>query len=137
MTGDFDICTPWGRALDEELQRADFVRPTGTGQLSRGWIHPDLRLGLEIVASIPMDGNVDADHVLLVEDVGDGASFAIIAVEDLIADRMGQYASGTASDRLDQAQILFALHPAVDRDYLDRRIRQETAGEYGVEALKD
>jgi hypothetical protein len=84
-----------------------------------------------------MDGNVDADHVLLVEDVGDGASFAIIAVEDLIADRMGQYASGTASDRLDQAQILFALHPAVDRDYLDRRIRQETAGEYGVEALKD
>lgn len=83
-----------------------------------------------------MDGHIDRDHILLVEDIGDGSSFAIISVEDLIADRMGQYASGTAKDRLDQARILFALHPAADLDYLERRIRQETAGDYGIAALK-
>ena len=136
MTGDFDICSPWQGALDEELGRAGFVRPSGVGQLARGWMHPELKLGFEIVASVPMDGNIDRDHILLVEDTGHGSSFAIISVEDLIADRMGQYASGTAKDRLDQARILFALHPNADLDYLERRIRQETVGEYGIAALK-
>lgn len=136
MTGDFDICTPWQDALDDELQRVGFVRPSGTGQLARGWIHPELKLGFEIVAAVPMDGHIDGDHILLVEDVGDRSSFAIISVEDLIADRMGQYASGTAKDRLEQARILFALHPTADLDYLERRIRQETAGDYGIAALK-
>lgn len=137
MTGDFDICSPWQEALDEELQHAGFVRPSGVGQLTRGWLHPGLKLGFEVVASVPMDGNVDREHVLLVEDIGDGSSFAIISVEDLIADRMGQYASGTAKDRLEQARILLALHPTADLDYLERRIRQETAGEYGITALKN
>ena len=135
-TGDFDVCSPSQDALNEELQRAGFVRPSGVGQLTRGWIHPDFKLGFEIVASVPMDGTIDRDHILLVEDTGDGSSFAIISVEDLIADRMGQYASGTAKDRLDQAQILFALHPTADLDYLERRIRQETVGEHGIAALK-
>lgn len=61
-----------------------------------------------------------------------GAAFAIIAVEDLIADRMGQYASGTARDMLAQAQLLLSLHPDADMDYLDRRIRHETAGDFGA-----
>ena len=67
-TGDFDICSPWQDALDEERQRAGFVRPSGEGQLARGWIHPGLKLGFEIVGSVPMDGNIDRDHILLVED---------------------------------------------------------------------
>ena len=41
-------------------------------------------------------------------------------VEDLIADRMGQYASGTARDRIDQARTLLALHPDADMAYLER-----------------
>ena len=48
---------------------------------------------------------------------------------------MGQYASGTARDRIDQARVLFAFHPNLDRAYLDRRIREETMGDYGVEDL--
>lgn len=68
MAGDFDICSPWQDALDEERQRAGFVRPSGEGQLARGWIHPGLKLGFEIVGSVPMDGNIDRDHILLVED---------------------------------------------------------------------
>lgn len=43
--------------------------------------------------------------------------------------------SGTAPDRVDQTRLLFQLHPDLDLDYLDRRIREESAGDYGVEDL--
>ena len=83
-----------------------------------------------------MDGSVDAAHIALVDFGADG-DFAIISVEDLIADRMGQYASGTARDRIDQARVLLALHPDVDRVYLERRIREESFGDHGIDALED
>lgn len=134
-TGDFDICVIRQPELEEEMQRVGFVKPSGSGQLTRGWIHPDLKLGFEIVADVPMDGNVDAAHIRLVRPIGDTALFRIISVEDLIADRMGQYASGSAPDRRDQARILLALHPDADFDYLERRIREESMGDYGVEDI--
>lgn len=136
MTGDFDICTALQGEFEAELQRHGFVKPSGPGQLSRGFVHPDLKLGFEVVGSAPLDGKVDRDHIILVDDVAEGAGFAVIAVEDLIADRMGQFASGTAQDRLDQARQLFALHPDIDLDYLERRVRFETAGDYGIEILQ-
>jgi hypothetical protein len=55
----------------------------------------------------------------------------------MIADRMGQYASGTAPEMLVQARRLFMLHPDADRDYMEKRIRHETVGNYGVEDLQD
>lgn len=134
-TGDFDLCSPVQPELEEEMRRHGFVKPSGPGKSTRGWIHPDLKLGFEIVANLPMDGSVDRDHILLVEDVAPGQSFAIISVEDLIADRMGQFASGTAHDRIDQARLLLQLHPEVDRVYLDRRIREESSGDYGIEDI--
>jgi hypothetical protein len=135
-TGDFDICTPVQLELEEEMQRFGFLRPSSPGALTRGWIHPELKLGFEVVADVPMDGNVDAAHVRLVRPVGEQALFRVISVEDLIADRMGQYASGTARDRLDQARILLALHPDADLAYLDRRIHEESGGEFGVENVQ-
>jgi hypothetical protein len=99
-------------------------------------VHPDLQLGFEIVADVPMDGNVDRDHILLVRGIAPDPCFAIIAVEDLIADRMGQYASGTARNRLDQARILYQLNPDVDEVYLDRRIREESFGDYGISDIR-
>lgn len=135
-TGDFDLCAVAQPELEEEMQRVGFVRPAGAGQSLRGWIHPRLKLGFEIVADVPMDGNVDAAHIRLVRPVGETALFRVISVEDLIADRMGQYASGTARDRLDQARLLLALHPNLDLEDLDRRIREESMGDYGVEYLK-
>ena len=119
-TGDFDICTPRQPELEQELERFGFVRPSGVGQLAKGWIHPELKLGFEVVANVPMDGTVDAAHLHLVRPVGETALFRVISVEDLIADRMGQYASGTARDRLGQARVLLELHPDADLDYLDR-----------------
>jgi hypothetical protein len=54
----------------------------------------------------------------------------------MIADRMGQYASGTARDMLEQARQLLPLVSKANRDYLERRIRTETMGDYGVEDLE-
>lgn len=133
-TGDFDICTPWQDALEEELQKLGFIRPSGAGQLTRGWIHPDLKLGFEVVASVPMDGGFDRTTLTLIDNFDEGG-FVLISVEDLIADRLGQYASGTAADRLAQAQALFRLQPDCDHVYLSRRIRDETGGEYDIDAL--
>lgn len=135
-TGDFDLCTPYQTELEAEMRRHGFVKPKGGGQLLTGWIHPSLKLGFEIVADSPMDGNIDAAFLRLVRPIGETALFRIISVEDLIADRMGQYASGTARDRLEQARLLFALHPDLDLAYLERRIREESMGDYGVEDLK-
>lgn len=49
---------------------------------------------------------------------------------------MGQFASGSAPEMGEQAKILFALNGDMDRAYLDRRIRDETLGDYNVEDLK-
>lgn len=136
MTGDIDLCSPIQPELEAEMRGQGFVKPSGPGKSTRGWIHPDLGLGFEIVADVPMDGNIDRARLLLIEDIAPGAAFAIISVEDLIADRMGQYASGTARDRLDQARVLLQLHPDADRVYLERRIREETFGDHGVEDVE-
>ena len=100
-------------------------------------MHPELGLGFEIVADVPMDGNVDAAHIQLIQIIDATSRFRVISVEDLIADRMGQYASGTARDRIDQARDLLRLNPDVDRVYLDRRIREESFGDHGIDDISD
>jgi hypothetical protein len=138
MTGDIDLTSPVQPELEAEMQRHGFVRPSGPGKLTRGWIHPDLGLGFEIVGRAPMDGNVDVAHILLVDAVAADGSIAILAVEDMIADRMGQYGShsGGSAEMREQARELFRLHPDVDLPYLERRIRYETAGDYGVDDIE-
>ena len=136
VTGDFDLCSPAQPELEEEMQRLGFVKPSGAGKSTKGWVHPELALGFEIVARVPMDGSVDAAHILLVRPIGEESLFRVISVEDLIADRMGQYASGTARDRIDQARDLLRLNPGVDLMYLERRIREESFGDYGLDDIK-
>jgi hypothetical protein len=134
-TGDFDVCTFRQPEFEEELERLGFVRPSGAGQMLKGLVHPDLKLGFEVVAETPMDGEFDRDTLALV-DLAEAGSFVVISVEDLIADRLGQYASGSAPDRLGQARALFALQLELDRAYLARRIGEETAGDHGIEILE-
>ena len=134
-TGDFDIVTPAQPDFEEELQRVGFVRPSGPGKATRGWIHPDLALGFEVVADTLLDGEADRDRLVLIDLAPDGIA-AFVSVEDMIADRMGQHASGTAPEMLDQARRLFILHADADLAYMERRIRYETAGEYGVADLQ-
>lgn len=135
MTGDFDIVTGRQQAFEEILQHHGFVRPSGAGMATRGWIHPELALGFEVVSGTLLGGHADRDRIRLIDISPDG-EIALISIEDMIADRMGQYASGSAPDMLEQARCLFALHSDVDLDYMERRIRQESAGDHGVEDLR-
>lgn len=133
-TGDFDLSTARQDVFEEALRGEGFVRPSGPGRATRGWVHPDLQLGFEVVSDSLLDGNADRDRVRLIA-VGDAGEISVISVEDMIADRMGQYASGTAREMLEQARALFGLYPDADRAYMDRRIREETAGDHGIETL--
>ena len=136
MTGDIDVTSPVQPELEEELQKLGFVRPSGAGKSTRGWVHPEIGLGFEVVANSPMDDTPDEVRIRLIRPNESDPALRVLSLEDLIADRMGQYASGTARDRLEQARTLFALSSSLDLDYLDRRIRTETAGDYGIEALR-
>lgn len=133
-TGDFDLVTGRQEALEAILQLLGFVKPYGGAAGVRGWFHPDLKLGFEVVSATLLDGMADRERVLLIDLDRDGIA-VVISVEDMIADRMGQFASGSAPEMREQARRLLRLHSDVDRAYLDRRIRQETAGEFGIEDL--
>jgi hypothetical protein len=61
---------------------------------------------------------------------------AVISIEDIIADPVGQFASGSAADMLEQARTLFSLHPDADLAYLERRMREETSSEHGIASLE-
>lgn len=133
-TGDFDLITASQGIFETILQEQGFVRPSGPGKATRGWVHPDLKLGFEIVSSTLLDGQADRARVRPV--IVAGGTIEVISVEDMIADRMGQYASGTARDMLAQASALYRLSEALDLDYMEKRIRYETAGDHGVEDLQ-
>lgn len=134
-TGDFDVVTARQDAFETALQAHGFIKPSGPGVMTRGWIHPELKLGFEVVGSVLLDGLAEPDRVRIF-DTANGDQFATIAPEDLIADRMGQYASGTAGDMLQQAKTLFALSQDLDLHYMERRIREETDNDYGVSDLQ-
>ena len=134
-TGDFDVVTAREDVFEAALREHGFVRPRGAGALTRGWIHEDLKLGFEIVGTSLLDGKAERDRVRMIA-VSDTAQFAVISVEDLIADRMAQYHSGSAPEMLGQAQTLFRLYPSEDISYLDLRIREETSNDYGIADLQ-
>jgi hypothetical protein len=47
---------------------------------TRGWIHPALKLGFEVVSDRLLDGNADRDRIRLIR-IGDAGEIAVIAVE--------------------------------------------------------
>jgi hypothetical protein len=135
-TGDFDVVTARQDIFETALRQHGFIKPAGPGRMTRGWVHPELGLGFEVVGSALLDGKADYGRVQLI-DVNQQGVFAVLAVEDLIADRMGQYHSGAADDMLGQAKALFRLYQNGDPGYLESRIREETSNDYGVADLHD
>lgn len=82
-----------------------------------------------------MGGGIDPLRVRLVRPVDHSGLFRVVGVEDIIADRMGQFASGSAPETREQARALLKLYPDIDRDYLEKRVRKETLDEYGFEDI--
>ena len=134
-TGDFDIVTGVQDIFGGILVEQGFVRPSGLGMAMRGWIHPDFKLGFEVVSSTLLDGMAERDRVRQFSLDADGI-VAVLSLEDMIADRVGQFASGAAPEMLGQARALFHLFSDVDLEYLERRVRYESGGDYGLEVLK-
>jgi len=133
-TGDIDVSVVRQDVFEAELRRLGFVRPSGAGVATRGWVHPDLALGFEVVSDRLLDGNADRERVRAISLGGDGV-LSVLAVEDIIADRLGQFASGSAPEMLDQARIVWRLYSDLDLGYLERRIREETANDHGLDIL--
>ncbi len=134
-TGDFDISTGAQDTFEEILQAHGFIRPSGAGMATRGWMHAELKLGFEVVSSTLLNGMAERERTILLDFAPDG-EVAVLSVEDIIADRMGQFASGTAQEMREQARQLFILHNDADLGYMDARIKFESGGDYGVADLK-
>ena len=135
-TGDVDIVTAADKQFEQAMREAGFRRPMGPGVLTRGWIHDDLGLGVEVVGSTLMDGAADRHRVRVVQIGAGHVSF--LSLEDIIADRMGQYVSDRThgADMIGQAKALLDLGGNVDEAYLDRRIREETTDGCSLETLR-
>lgn len=135
-SGDFDIWTTSEAMLREKLLAAGFKDEDRHGRLLRGFYHPEFDFGVELVSGRLFDGR--SDRTKLVTLMIGGFSITIAPVEDLIADRMGQYNStpGKVPAMLRQAVILYLLAETIDDTYLDRRIREDTAGDFDLSDLE-
>ena len=65
-TGDFDLVTARQDIVEQALQDHGFVKPRGPGRLTRGWIHPELKLGFEVVGSMLLKGRAEQARVRLI-----------------------------------------------------------------------
>ena len=76
---------------------------------------------------VVFDGRADAARLVLLEFMP-GARVLVIPPEDVIADRLGQFAADPAAggDQLRIARMVFRLAPALDHAYLHGRIQDET-----------
>lgn len=127
-SGDFDLHGGDDTAIAQALVEVGFRREDRGGRMTRGFYHPHQLIAIELVSGEYFDGQGDRDKVRLVE-VSTG-HVLMAPTEDLIADRIGQW---EATDRRDptllrQALLLLNLAEALDDAYLNRRLRQESAG---------
>lgn len=136
-SGDFDFVGGDDEAFAAALVAEGFVQGDGRSMRRLAFLHPTLGFGAEMVSGAYFDGLGDACRARAVEVPGGEVRMA--ATEDLIADRLGQW---EASERRDaelvlQATTMFRLAEAPDLAYLEKRIRQDTAGGMGVRELEE
>lgn len=127
-TGDFDLVTPHQEEVEAALLEVGFLQEDRAGWKRGGLYHPDHAIGVEFVSGQYFDGLGDRSRIRLI--TLDAGVVPVASTEDLIADRMGQWEASGRKDAamLHQAAALLALAEAPDEAYLDRRIREETAG---------
>ncbi|WP_146030426.1 MULTISPECIES: hypothetical protein [Thalassospira] len=138
VSGDIDVVTPWQESFEKALEQVGFARSVGFGAFARGFQHVELGFGVEVVGRQLMEGHADQDRVLIV-DLEEGTNVSFLSIEDLIADRMGQYNAPPSMrhDMLMQAAELLKLAENVDKSYLDQRINDETARDFGLAFLEE
>jgi hypothetical protein len=89
VSGDFDVVTDAQQIFEAALVDLGFRREDRPSHPLRGLYHPTIGIDVEVVGGLLFDGPSDRARIRLV-DVGAGNRVAIAALEDMIADRMGQ-----------------------------------------------
>lgn len=126
-SGDFDIVAAWDAEFDRAILSHGFKAEDRSGQLKIGYYHPDHpSYGFQQVSGDLFDGHADRGRLVHIQVVPQG-KITLPAIEDMIADRLGQHAIASPSDdsRLRQARALFVLGQGIDPVYLQRRIIEE------------
>jgi len=127
MSADLDVVAGNEKAFSRAMAATGFLAEARTGKTETGWYHPGFpAYAVDLVSGSYFNGKGDRDRLLRLV-VRDYAAIVIPAVEDLIADRLGQYAVANNKDssRLLQAKALLRLAKKIDGDYLRRRIGEE------------
>ena len=126
-SADFDVVAAGDRAFEAAMAEHGFQRENRSGHLLVGFHHPGHPgYGFQQVSGALFDGQADRTRLFRMVVTAPG-EIALPAIEDMIADRLGQHAvaSPTDSSRLQQAQALFLMAETLDKDYLLKRITAE------------
>lgn len=136
VSGDFDFAGGDDAGFRAAMLAVGFVQEDRRGRLLRGYYHPDLLIGVELVSGDYFDGRADRQRVRIIE-LASGEVLAA-ATEDLIADRLGQWIASRRRDEelLHQALAMARMSEDLDMDYLITRVMQETAGELTPDDLR-
>lgn len=126
MSADFDVVAASDDAFDRAMAFAGFLSDPRAGHGLGGWYHPDFPYyAVEQVSGGYFDGKAERTRCLKIT-VRDGGAIVLPAIEDMIADRLGQHEASTGDDAmLEQAKALFMMAEGLDATYLLRRIRDE------------
>lgn len=128
-SGDFDLVVSNENLFREILLRHGFVDEKGKGKLHVGFMHPSHpNLGWQMVTGPLFDNKSDKERGVAISFRA-GSVLTIPATEDLIADRLGQYAAHTGGNAhfelVEQARAIFKLASGIDQVYLARRVAEE------------
>ncbi|CDO34170.1 hypothetical protein [Novosphingobium sp. KN65.2] len=126
MSADFDVVAGNDGAFSEAMHAAGFEEDEKALHGLRGWYHPaHPQFAIEQVSGGYFDGLGDRERCIKLI-VRDGAAIVLPAIEDMIADRLGQHeVAGADTAMLEQAKALYALAEGLDLVYLQRRIAEE------------
>lgn len=126
MSADFDVVAGDDAAFDKSMTAAGFVDDPKGIHGDGGWYHPaHPQFAVEQVSGGYFDGRGDKKRCLKLNIRG-GSAIVLPAIEDMIADRLGQH-EVTPGDpsMLAQAKALYNLADGLDFDYLLKRIAEE------------
>ena len=135
-SGDFDLVAGHDAAFNDAMRAHGFLPEDRANRLRIGWYHPaHPEFGFQQVSGSLFDGRAEPARLRRLAIRG-GGSVTLPSVEDMIADRLGQHAVASPTDRsrLLQAQGMLDLAEGLDREYLKGRVREE-GGDLGLLSL--
>ena len=127
MSADFDIVASNDEAFARAMAESGFIEDDKALHGLTGWYHADHpALSAEQVSGRYFDGRADKFRCLRLV-LRDDAVLVLPAIEDLIADRLGQHEISQGNSlMLEQAKALYTIACGLDLDYLNQRIIEET-----------